>query len=137
MTCFLIPAFYSCSLNKSFIPLLLCWKEKRLTFQPRWRPLGGWRFLMLVGAWPGLSSPAGLALWPQDIPKDLWVWGSLCSSDPRPQGHLPKLEVSASKPGVPSSFPLEKNLILSFLTVNSAQMFDTDIWIGQSIKKIK
>lgn len=54
-TYFLSPALYSCSPNKSFIPLLLCWREKRLTFPPRWWPFGGGWFLMLVGAWPGLT----------------------------------------------------------------------------------
>lgn len=90
--------------------------------------------LTLVGTWPGLSSSAGLTVWLQEIPKDLWALGSLCSSSPQQPGQLPKPEESASSQVCPVLSLLKE---ISLFWVSNAQMFSVDIWVRQDIKKPK
>lgn len=66
---FRVPALYSDSARSSLGSVLLCGEETPLTCQPRWRPLGCSLLLMLLGAWPALSSRSGLAPPLQEVPE--------------------------------------------------------------------
>lgn len=102
-TYFLVPALYSCSPNNFFTPVLLCWKEKTLTFQPRWRPSGRPWLLTLVRAGPGLSSLHPAA--PGHPQGPVGAGAPLFFQSP-PAGCPPSWR--SPTPGVPSLFPFEE-----------------------------
>lgn len=102
-TYFLVPALYSCSPNNFFTPVLLCWKEKTLTFQPRWRPSGRPWLLTLVRAGPGLSSLHPAA--PGHPRGPVGAGAPLFFQSP-PAGCPPSWR--SPTPGVPSLFPFEE-----------------------------